>query len=158
MGLYEHFALCRSAVPKYYVSPKNTRVIGDSERHYHHIAVDKKLILTGPYMKNHIMTSIIPLKYLLLDRAMSTWVKTHANSHAKALKMKKLHTGYDDTVGGLNQERIDSLKQMECIDPIRITPYRNSNYYEVIDGRHRTVLAISREQTIIVALVKKSTC
>lgn len=100
------------------------------------------------------MATSIPLNRLLLDRSMCEWVKAHADPHAKTLRMKRLPPAQDTAVGGLKDERLRSLETLVETEPIRVAPFRDSGHYEVLDGRHRTVLAISRGETSIVAVVE----
>lgn len=88
----------------------------------------------------------VPLAHILLDSAMCKWLKENANEQAKTLKMKRLPQSRDHVVGELNATRMLTCKGG---GPIRISAFGNSGYYEIIDGRHRTVLAIQEGNTKI---------
>lgn len=82
---------------------------------------------------------------------MCRWLKANANAQTKALGMKRLPPSLDKAVGELTTERIKTCKGG---GPIRITAFRNSGRYEVVDGRHRTVLAIQEGNTTIEAVIE----
>ena len=100
------------------------------------------------YMSYYIMTTI-PLRRILLDRAMRAWVKENADEQGRQLNLKQLPPNYDRCVGQLQQDRIDSLARCEAELPIVVLPYKSTKYYEVVDGRHRVVLAIQNRATAI---------
>lgn len=82
---------------------------------------------------------------------MCKWLRTNANEQTKSLRMKRLPHSRNKTVGELKADRI---KTCRAGGPIRITAFRNSGYYEVVDGRHRTVLAIQEGNTTIDVVIE----
>lgn len=97
------------------------------------------------------MKTELPLSYILIDTAMRTWLNQNADSQAKTLQLKRLPSSQDKAVGNLQSERIKTCKGGGAI---RVAPFRNSGHYEVIDGRHRTVLAIQEGNTTIDAIIE----
>jgi hypothetical protein len=92
----------------------------------------------------------IPLAKILLDRAMCGWLKKNADAKTKDLKCKKMPPKYDNTVGYLSPNRILSIRDPSYREtPIQVIWFRDTSHYEVIDGRHRVVLAIQRGDTTI---------
>ena len=90
-----------------------------------------------------------PLHRILLDKAMRAWIKENADEQGRKLNMKQIPSKYDKCVGKLQQDRIDSLARCGAELPIVIIPYKSTKYYEVVDGRHRVVLAIQNRATTI---------
>lgn len=90
----------------------------------------------------------IPVNKLLLDKAMNLWVKKNANEFALKKKIKILPAKYDNAVGNINTNKITQLEKAYSINEIHNLPfvlvkqYKNTEYYEIIDGRHRVVLAL----------------
>lgn len=97
------------------------------------------------------METELPLAHLLLDKAMCRWLKANADAQTKALGMKRLPPSHDGAMGELKAERILTCKGG---GPIRVTAFRDSGRYEVVDGRHRTVLAIQEGDTVIDAVIE----
>lgn len=86
----------------------------------------------------------VELTHILLDGAMLKWLKGNADSEAKKMGLKRLPSRLDVAVGDLRSSKIDALKSSDTWPSIVVREYRKTGYYEVIDGRHRVVLAISR--------------
>ena len=85
---------------------------------------------------------ILDLSLILLDRGMVVQIKSFCDDKAKGKKLKKLPNSQT-----FNLTKIDSVsKDFEIkkpLDPINIKNYKKTNYYEIIDGRHRYVLSLS---------------
>ena len=97
------------------------------------------------------MDTEVPLAHILLDSPMRRWLKANANKQTKALKMKRLPLSSDKSVGHLNEERIKTCRGG---GPIRIAAFRDSGHYEIVDGRHRVVLAIREGNSTIDAVIE----
>jgi hypothetical protein len=97
------------------------------------------------------MENEVPIAHILLDAAMCSWLKANANEQAKSLRLKRLPPSHNHTVGELKAERIKTCRGG---GPIRITAFRDSGHYEIVDGRHRTVLAIQEGNTTIGAVIE----
>lgn len=97
------------------------------------------------------MDTELPLAHILLDAAMCRWLKENADEQAKALRLKRLPPAHNKTVGDLKPERIRTCKGGGAI---RVTAFRDSGHYEIVDGRHRTVLAIQEGNTTIDAVIE----
>tara|TARA_Y100000389_G_C17470694_1_gene530399 strand:- start:2911 stop:3225 length:315 start_codon:yes stop_codon:yes gene_type:complete len=102
----------------------------------------------------------IQIAKLLLDRAMNLWVKKNANDFAFNKKVKILSAKYDNAVGNININKITQLEKAYSINQIHNLPfvlvkqYKNTDYYEIIDGRHRVVLALKyKYDTLLCKLV-----
>ena len=85
---------------------------------------------------------ILDLSLILLDQGMIVKIKSLCDVEAKRKKLKKLPNSQT-----FNLTKIDLVsKDFEIkkpLDPINIKNYKNTKYYEIIDGRHRYVLSLS---------------
>ena len=102
--------------------------------------------------------SQISLKYILLDRAMVEQIKQNTHEKAKHLKLKILPPDVDKSVGFLHPMKITSIENTyfgevntSSMPDIVVQKYGKSNYYSVVDGRHRVVVAIRNGQDSISA-------
>ena len=99
----------------------------------------------------------IQINKILLDSAMTKWNKENNHEQTKKLNMKRLPSDYDNCVGELKPVKLHDLNKAydesckNTIPPISLKKYKNTNYFIVIDGRHRIVTAIKHNETTISA-------
>jgi hypothetical protein len=97
----------------------------------------------------------IPIGKILHDKAMRKWTKENAKEQATIIKPKGLPSKLDKTVGNLKSYKIDRLIEaydsgiQDELPPIKVREYGNSGFYEVIDGRHRSVMALKNNENDI---------
>ena len=97
------------------------------------------------------------LTNILVDNAMFKWIKLNADEKAKKLKMKRLPSNMEKGVGFLKHVKINDIQKAYENDSVSLLPdiviskYRDTGYYYVIDGRHRTVVAICNDKQQISA-------
>ena len=105
------------------------------------------------------MTSfLVSINKLVYDSAMVKWSKDNALSEIMSVRPKKLPASRD-TVGFLKEEKIVQIEESydngdwHLLPPIVIKQYGNTNYFEIIDGRHRVVVALKRGAMNINAVI-----
>lgn len=90
-------------------------------------------------IKNDLIT-VVPLNLILFDLGMKRKVDEICGDRAKLQKIKILKreslplNKYDNVL-------LD-LQNKKPIDPIIVKKYKETKYYEVIDGRHRVVCSL----------------
>ena len=86
---------------------------------------------------------------ILFDKSMVIWCKQNADEETKKMKVKCLPRKFDNTVGLLKDDKIISIYEAYCecncevLPPIILKKYKNTQYFYVIDGRHRIVCALA---------------
>ena len=104
----------------------------------------------------------VSIERILHDSAMYRWVKQNIErkptddilKHVKRLPLK-----VDGCVGELIPSKISMIEEifkknmLYKLPPIRIKKYKHTDYYEIIDGRHRVVIAIQYNKKTIICLI-----
>jgi len=107
----------------------------------------------------------VALERIIHDGAMFRWGKQNIKREqtddilkgVKRLPLKEVRT-----VGELKTSKISSIEEIFKTDtlnklpPIRIKKYKHTKYFEIIDGRHRVVLAIKYNKKTIDSLVESN--
>ena len=100
------------------------------------------------------MSHNIPIQKIIHDTPMRNWCIVNAQDRLGELKPKKIPKS-KDTVGSLKPEKINKIQNAydlgieDELPPIEVKKFGNTGYYEVIDGRHRAVMALkNNEETI----------
>lgn len=100
----------------------------------------------------------IPMKNIIHDTPMMKWSKENASEMVSQVKPKKLPPK-KDTIGTLKPEKIDQIQSaydegiQHTLPPINVKQYGSTPYYEVIDGRHRSVMALKHGEESIPAKI-----
>ena len=101
---------------------------------------------------------MIPIENIIHDTPMKSWSQENAHDILSSVRPKRIPPS-KDTVGKLNFTKImniqtayDNGNQNE-LPPIKVKQYKSSCYYEVIDGRHRAVMALKHKENCISANV-----
>lgn len=92
----------------------------------------------------------ISLSYILLDRGMKKKVDELCPEKAKKHKLKVLK---NDKSFDLKNEKLNTLESKDIFEPIKIKGYKNTQYYEIIDGRHRYVYSLQNDYTSIPCII-----
>ena len=101
---------------------------------------------------------MIPIKNIIHDTPMKCWSEENAHDILSSVRPKRLPP-CKDTVGKLNPTKILSIQMaydnghQNELPPIKVKQYKSSGYYEVIDGRHRAVMAMKFKEKCISANV-----
>ena len=103
---------------------------------------------------------MIPIKNIIYDTPMISWSKENAQDILASVRPKRLPAS-KDTVGKLNPLKIFNIENaykrglQNELPAIIVNQYKYSQYFEVIDGRHRTVIALKYKDNSIAANVIK---
>ena len=101
----------------------------------------------------------IPIANIIQDTPMRKWSKDNAQDKLSEVKPTKLPKSKDTPFGSLKQDKIDNIQnaydhgQQILLPPIRVKQFGNTPYYEVIDGRHRSVMALKNEEPSVPAQI-----
>ncbi len=96
------------------------------------------------------MEKEVDVSKILLDNGMRLKIKERCDSFAKQLSLKILK---NDKTFPLNDERLQNIIDKNIIEPIKVKQYKNTEYYEVIDGRHRYIYNLLNENKKINVIV-----
>jgi len=100
----------------------------------------------------------IPIENIIHDTPMMNWSKKNAPSILNQVQPKKLPPK-KDTVGTLKPKKIDRIQSaydagiQHKLPPINVKQYGKTGFYEVIDGRHRSVMALKHGEKSIPAKI-----
>lgn len=83
---------------------------------------------------------IIPIWKIIFDKGMNQKAKELCDDNCKNKNIKKFKNG---DVSPLNkwEKVINDFDSNTPLDPIKVKRYKESDYYEVIDGRHRCMIS-----------------
>ena len=83
---------------------------------------------------------IIPIWKIILDKGMEQKAKEVCDDNCKGSNIKKLKNG---TIIPLSKwdKVTNDFDSNKPLDPIKLKPFKQSDYYEVIDGRHRCIVS-----------------
>ena len=101
----------------------------------------------------------IPIANIIQDTPMKNWCKENAKDKLSEVKPMKLPKSKDTTIGSLKQDKIDSIQnaydqgEQNLLPPIRVKQFGNTPYYEVLDGRHRSVMALKNGEPSVPAQI-----
>uniref|UniRef100_A0A6C0L1T5 Uncharacterized protein n=1 Tax=viral metagenome TaxID=1070528 RepID=A0A6C0L1T5_9ZZZZ len=86
----------------------------------------------------------IPYDRIILDRGMFHFIKERLDDKVKGKKLKRIKTG---DILPLNKwdKVFEDIEKEKPIDPIQVRPFKDSKYYEIIDGRHRFIVSLDKE-------------
>ena len=101
--------------------------------------------------KNENFT-FISLTNIILDPGMEFKGRQKCHEILKNRKVKILKGGIETDLYKWDMVENDFKKKKE-LDPVKICKFKKSQYYTVIDGRHRCMLSFSNEYTHIPANV-----
>ncbi len=84
------------------------------------------------------------LKNIILDKSTIVWLKQNCSDMVRNLKPKSL-PGFTTP---LQQRKIDSISEsyenQTALPPVSLKKYKNTPYFEIMDGRHRVSMAICK--------------
>ena len=119
------------------------------EKIKHYTVADKKA--NG---KNNDIYRFIPIENILFDRGRVKKVNEVCSGAAKQKGIKVLQQN------GFPLSKWDSvlknIKDCKPLDPIIVKQFKKTNYYEVIDGRHRSVVSLYENFTHVPVIIIKS--
>jgi len=90
----------------------------------------------------------IAISNILFSSSMIKWGKENAPEMMDQFKPKRLPKSKDNTVGNMNEQKITVIQtaydkgEEDYLPAIKVEQFKNTEYYEVIDGRHRVVTAL----------------
>ena len=83
---------------------------------------------------------IIPLWKIILDKGMYEKTTEVCGDNCKGSNIKKFKNG--DVIPLNKWEKVfNDFDSGKALDPVKVKRYKTSDYYEVIDGRHRCILS-----------------
>ena len=92
----------------------------------------------------------IPLDNIILDKGMSNKGKEKCDTILKNKKVKILKNGISTELYKWDKVEKD-FKEKKEMDPIKVKRFKDTRYYNIIDGRHRCMLSLFFEYTHIPA-------
>ena len=104
----------------------------------------------------------VSIDNILHDAAMYRWVKQNIcdrQQYSILKHVKRIPHRHDGSVGELVASKIDCIEKtmlessIRAISPIRIKIYKHTGYFEILDGRHRVVLAIKYNMETVPCIV-----
>ena len=91
--------------------------------------------------EKHKEIIILQLNKILLDKSMSSFIRKNCDDKMKNKGYKLLKN--DNSLPLHKLEKVlKDLADNTALDPINVKPFKMTNYYEIIDGRHRFVSSI----------------
>lgn len=84
--------------------------------------------------------NLIPIWKIILDKGMEEKAKEVCDDTCKGSNIKKFKNG---TIIPLSKwdKVTNDFDSNKALDPIKVKPFKKSDYYEVIDGRHRCMVS-----------------
>jgi hypothetical protein len=83
---------------------------------------------------------IIPIWKIILDKGMEEKAKEVCDDTCKGSNIKKFKNGNIIPLSKWDKVSND-FDSNKPLDPIKVKPFKQSDYYEVIDGRHRCMVS-----------------
>ena len=102
------------------------------------------------YDINNQNVKLLSLSNILLDRGMRLKINETCTDLAKEYKLKYLKK---DTSLPLNNDKLSSIQSNIILDPIKVKQFKLTDYFEVIDGRHRYVYSLHQKYSSIPCII-----
>jgi len=83
---------------------------------------------------------IIPIWKIILDKGMEEKAKELCDDTCKGSNIKKFKNGNIIPLSKWDKVSND-FDSNKPLDPIKVKPFKQTDYYEVIDGRHRCMVS-----------------
>jgi hypothetical protein len=83
---------------------------------------------------------IIPIWKIILDKGMEEKAKEVCDDTCKGSNIKKFKDGNVIPLSKWDKVSND-FDSNKSLDPIKVKPFKQTDYYEVIDGRHRCMVS-----------------
>jgi hypothetical protein len=83
---------------------------------------------------------IIPIWKIILDKGMEEKAKEVCDDTCKGSNIKKFKNGNIIPLSKWDKVSND-FDSNKPLDPIKVKPFKQTDYYEVIDGRHRCMVS-----------------
>tara|TARA_Y100000817_G_scaffold314675_1_gene314518 strand:- start:632 stop:997 length:366 start_codon:yes stop_codon:yes gene_type:complete len=83
---------------------------------------------------------VISINNIILDRGMNQLAKEKCDDNCKGKGLRKRINGPIIPMVKWKKVFLD-FENKKALDPIIISKYRNTKYYDIIDGRHRCMLS-----------------
>ena len=83
---------------------------------------------------------IIPIWKIILDKGMEEKAKEVCDDTCKGSNIKKFKNGNFIPLSKWDKVSND-FDSNKPLDPIKVKPFKQTDYYEVIDGRHRCMVS-----------------
>ena len=93
----------------------------------------------------------IPIQEILFDLGMKQFVKEHCDDKAKQLNIKILKR--DNLPLNRSSTVHTDIQNKKPLDPIVVKKFKETKYYEVIQGRHRVVISLYEGFTHVPVIV-----
>ena len=93
----------------------------------------------------------IPIQEILFDLGMKQFVKEHCDDKAKQLNIKILNR--DNLPLNRSSTVHTDIQNKKPLDPIVVKKFKETKYYEVIQGRHRVVISLYEGFTHVPVIV-----
>ena len=83
---------------------------------------------------------IVPIYKIILDKGMSQIAKEKCDDKCKNKDIKKFKNG--GLIPMIKWDKVyTDFMSKKPLDPIIVSKYKDTGYYEVIDGRHRCIIS-----------------
>ena len=103
------------------------------------------------------MSDQLAISNIIFSSSMIKWSKENAPEMMDQVRPKRLPKSKDNTVGNLNEQKITVIQaaydkgEEDVLPAINVKRYKNTEFHEVIDGRHRVVTALKNGKQYIKA-------
>jgi len=92
----------------------------------------------------------LSLSMILLDKGMRVKISEICSENAIKHALKYIK---NDKSLMLNDDKLKEIKTKDNLEPIKIKQFKNTKYYEIIDGRHRYVYSLLSDFTSIPCII-----
>ncbi len=113
-----------------------------------------KSYLVSDFKENGIKNEsfkVVPIQNILFDLGMKEKVKEYCDDRGKEMKIKVLKR--DNLPLNKWEKVLFDIQNKKPLDPIKVKKYKDTVYYEIIDGRHRVVTSLFKNFTHVPIII-----